>query len=273
MDNVKILSLQFTPIKADKTANLDKVKTLISNTKEKTFDLIVLPEFFDTGFNLSNKEFIKYAECEDSSVVLKELAQIAKQYNSYIHCGSIIFKDEYKCFNRAYLLDRNGEIVSKYDKIHLFDYFGGNEGGYTTAGEKYVVAETDFGKIGFATCFDLRFADMFSTLCKLGAELFVVPAAWSVINKAPETYKTQYLKNWQMITCARAYDNVAYIVTSNEVGDVRPMFTGLGNSMIVDFEGNVLANAKDEETAISARLDFSALRKARQIFPIDNLIK
>lgn len=270
MGKIKVLSLQFTPVKADKQANLKKIVSLIEQDGKSAYDLIVLPEFFDVGINLSNKEFCEFAE-DDESGVIYELSKLAKKYNTYIHCGSILFKTDEGCKNCAILLDRKGAKVAQYNKIHLFDYLGGNEGAYTIAGSELCVVDTDFGKVGLATCFDLRFAQMFTELMKLGAEIFVVPAAWSVIDKVSEQDKKHFISNWQTITVARAYDNIAYIVTSNEVGNVRPMFEGIGNSMIVDFDGNVLANAGHLEKAIFAELDLKALRKMRKSFPIQKI--
>ena len=271
MSKVKILSIQFTPLKADKIANLGKIKKLIEEDGKESYDLITLPEFFDTGINITNKEVYEYAEREEGSIILKELSQLAIKYNSYIHCGSICFKANKKCYNRAYMLNRQGEIIAKYDKIHLFNYFGGNEGAYTTAGDKLCVVETDFAKIGLATCFDIRFPEMFTKLTKMGAELFIIPATWLVVNKSPISQKEQFITNWQLMSKIRAYDNVAYVVTSNEVGAIHPMFEAVGHSMIINYGGNVISQAKNEECAIFAEVDFSELKEARKIFPIHNI--
>ena len=271
MSKINVLSLQFTPVKADKQANLNKIKELIEKDGKSKYDLIVLPEFFDTGINITNNEVFQYAEEEKSSIILAELSQLAQKYSCYIHCGSICFKEKEKCFNRAYLLDRNGLIIAKYDKIHLFNYFGGNEGSYTTAGDKLCVIDTDFGKIGLATCFDIRFPQMFTHLTKMGAELFVLPATWQVLNKLEQEQKEQFIKNWQLMNTIRAYDNVAFLISANEVGATHPLFTGIGNSMIVNYDGTILKQADNTETSIMTTLDFSELRKARKTFPVEQL--
>ena len=270
-NKINVLSLQFTPIKADKLANIEKAKKLIIENGQNKYDLIVFPEFFDTGINLSNKEIFDYAEIENSSIVLQELSKLAKQYDSYVHCGSICFKENSKIYNRAYFLDRNGDIIAKYDKIHLFNYLGGNEGTYTTAGDKLCIVETDFGKIGLTTCFDTRFPEMFTKLTKMGAELFVIPAAWLMLKNSSKKQKDLYVNNWQLMLKARAYDNLAFVVSANEFGDVHPMLDGIGYSMIIDYEGCVLSQADDRECAIYQEIDFSLLRKARAKFPIDKI--
>jgi len=272
MDRICVLSLQFGAKKADKQANIDKVKELIKKNGKNSYDLIVLPEFFDAGINLKNNEFIEYAEVESNSIVLKELAQVAREYNSYVHCGGVLFKENGKCYNRTYFLNRDGSVLAKYDKIHLFDYFGGNEGSYTYPGDKIKVVDTDFGKIGLAICFDLRYPAHFTKLVRQGAELFVAPAAWSVVKKAPEEYKKQFIENWRTINKARAFDNAAFLITANNAGDMHPMFSGIGHSMIVDYEGKIYAEADETpEKTIYAELDFNALRKYRERFPVGDL--
>lgn len=271
MDKIKVLSLQFTPIKADKKANIERIKELIKSSQHTNYDLIALPEFFDTGINISNKEVYELAETEKNSPVLEELSKLAKQYNSYIHCGSICFKEKNKVYNRSYLLNRDGSILTHYDKIHLFNYCGGNEGEYTTAGDKLCIVETDFGKIGLATCFDIRFPQMFTKLSQMGAELFIVPATWLVVKKSPSQQKEQITTNWRLISKARAYDNIAFVITANEVGSIHPMFEAIGNSMIINHDGVPLSIANDKEETIYAELDFEALRNARKIFPVNIL--
>ncbi len=265
---INVLSVQITPQKADKENNLEKIKKLIEKDGKNNYDLIVLPEFFDTGIDITNKEVYDYAEEEKNSFILKELGEIAVKYSAYILCGSICFKENKNCYNRSYLLNRDGSIVAKYDKMHLFNYFGGNEGSYTTAGESFCVVETDFGQVGLTTCFDIRFPEMFTKLTRMGAEIFVLPAAWLTLNKSSNEEKALFVDNWKLMSKARAYDNVAYFISANEVGAIHPFLEAVGNSMIVNFDGSVLANAENDECAISAQLDMDKLRKARKSFPV-----
>lgn len=272
MSRICVLSMQFAPKKADKRANINKVRELIKNHGKNNYDLIVVPEFFDAGINLTNKQFVELAEVENASIVLSQLSEIAREYKSYVHCGGVLFKENGKCYNRTYVFNREGSVIAKYDKIHLFNYFGGNEGSYTYPGDKIKVVDTDFGKIGLAICFDLRYPEHFTKLVRQGAEIFVVPAAWSVVKKAPEDYKKQFIENWRTINKARAFDNAAFLVTANNAGDMHPMFNGIGHSMIVDYEGKIYQEADEKpEKTIYAELDFEALRKYRERFPVGDL--
>ncbi len=271
MDKINVISIQITPKKADSQYNCDKINTILQNSEHKKYDLIVMPEFFNAGINLTNEEFFKYAEKPSESIVLKNMSETAKKYSSYIVCGSILVNDKEKCLNRSYLLDRKGNIISKYDKIHLFNYLGGNEGSYTYPGEQLKVIQTDFGKIGFGICFDIRFPEHFLKLTRMGAEIFVLPASWLIANNATPEFKAQFIKNWQIINTARALDNAAYLISANNTGELRPYFNGIGHSMIVDFEGKILAqNDEITESYIYAELDLKALRAYRKNFPVQN---
>lgn len=272
MKRVSVVSLQFAPIKANAIENCKKVKNLLENLKDDAYDLIVLPEFFNAGINMTNEEFFEYAEVESNSVVLSKMAEVARKYNSYVLCGSVLFREGKKLLNRSYLLNRHGSVEVKYDKIHLFNYFGGTEGGYTYPGEQVCVAKTDFGVLGLATCFDLRFPEHFLKLVKRGAQIITLPAAWSIVNKATPEYKSQFIKNWRTLCSARALDCNAFFVSSNNAGDIHPLFKGIGNSMIIDFDGKILAQAGETpDIAIKAVLDIEALKKSRKVFPVEKL--
>lgn len=85
------------------------------------------------------------------------MRETAKRFNTNIVCGSVIIEDEGKRYNSAFVVDRYGNVVGEYRKIHLFNYFGGNEGTYICPGERPFVAELDFGKVGVSMCFDIKF--------------------------------------------------------------------------------------------------------------------
>ena len=93
-------------------------------------------------------------------------------------CGTIIEKEGDKLYNTSYMLDRHGQIEGKYRKIHLFNYMGGREGEFLTAGEETVVVNTDIGRIGMSVCFDIKFPLHSRELMKKGAQIIVSPTAW-----------------------------------------------------------------------------------------------
>ena len=261
-NQVSVISIQICPKIGYRERNLNKVKEIIEKNLHLNPDLIVLPEFFNTG--VSSVEFKKLAERDDDSPTIKFLAEIAKEHNTYILAGSIVEKDGDKLYNTSRLLDRRGETIAKYRKIHLFDSFGGTEHEYISYGKDYTVAQTDFGKIGLATCFDIRFPLHFTELIKRGAEIIILPAAWV----KPHEKLAMGTENWKVLNRARAVDNISYFISSGLCGKIDSTKGLSGHSMIVDPAGKVLADAGEDEGIASAILDMNIVREMRSQFDI-----
>lgn len=265
MNKANILSVQIRPNIGHKQKNLEKVKEIIDQNASLNPDLILVPEFFNTG--VSVPEFKKLAETEDNNETVDFLSKIAKKYNSYLLAGSIIESKDGKLFNTSRLLDRNGEQIAVYRKIHLFDSFGGNEDSYCTRGDEIVVADTDFGKVGMSVCFDIKFPNHHIELVKRGAEIIVEPAAWC----APNNILEQATQEWILMNRARALDNMVYFVSSNLCGKVDSFLTACGHSIIAAPNGNILSDAGAEEGAAAFQIDLELLRMLRTQFKTENL--
>ena len=259
---VSVISIQICPKIGHRERNLNKVKELIEQNLHLKPDLIVLPEFFNTG--VSSVEFKKLAESENDSPTIHFLSEIARKYNTYILTGSIVEKDGDKLYNTSRLLNRRGEIIAKYRKINLFDSFGGTENDYISYGKDYAVAQTDFGKIGLATCFDIRFPRHFMELINRGAEIIVLPAAWVM----PHEQIATGTDNWEILNRARAIDNISYFISSDLCGKIDSSMGLCGHSMIVDPTGKILADAGENEGIASAVLDMNIVREMRNQFDI-----
>jgi predicted amidohydrolase len=139
--------------------------------------------------------------------------------------------------------------------MHLFG-FQSQEEDILTPGDTPVVVETQFGFLGMATCFDLRFPELFRAMVDLGADMFLVCSAWPYPRLEP----------WIMLNRVRALENQCYLVCANCCG----MNNGIqfvGHSMVVDPWGTVLAGAGDEETVVETRIDLSKTAEARSHFP------
>ncbi len=268
-DKISVVSLQFLPADKNPQENLRIISTLLEEHAPSKIDLIVFPEFFNTGINLTADDFRKFAAKDNTSLIFDFAAQIAQKYASYVVCGSILEERHEKFYNTSVLFDREGNCMASYDKMHLFNYFGGNEGEYTEPGSETVVVDTDFGKLGLSVCFDIRFAGCFHELMKKGAEIITNPAAWSTLNSATQAFRAKFDDDWKLMAKTRAFDNVCAVITSNQCGRQNSFLTSIGFSQIVNHEGVVLACAgADEKTLISAEIDLKALREARKQFPI-----
>ena len=261
-----VAALQIGSDPRGKAATIEKILSYEDQIKASGADLVVLPEFFNSG--VSVPEFKKMAQKQFNDEVVEYLGLLAKKHNTYILAGSIMEQENGRMYNTSRLLNRNGEQISKYRKIHLFDSFGGTENEYCTAGDEIVVVQTDFGKVGISVCFDIRFPKHFLNLVKNGAELILEPAAWCAPNELVEQMQSQ----WVVLNRARAVDNLVYFVSSNLCGKVDSTFSACGHSMIVSPDGEVLAEADNEENAIFATIDLDYVRQLRSQFCMDKLV-
>lgn len=264
INKANILSVQIRPKIGHKGKNLEKVREFIEKNADLKPDLILMPEFFNTG--VSAVEFKKLAE-EGLGETTQFFSEIAKKYNTYVLCGSITVKEGDKLYNISRLLDRNGEVVGEYRKIHLFDSFGGQEHTYCTPGNEIVVLDTDFGKVGMSVCFDIKFPNHYIELVKKGAEIIVEPAAWC----APNDGLAKAEQDWVLMNRARALDNMVYFASSNQCGKIDSFFGCCGHSMITAPSGEVLAEAGSEEGIAFAQIDMEFLRALRSQFNIEKL--
>ena len=168
-----ILNIQVKPIIGNKELNLKKIEHYIKKYSDKNLDLVVFPEFFSTG--ISHEQFLNYPEDENGGDTIAFIQELAKKYNTNIIAGTVIEKSADKLYNTSFIIDRNGNIIDKYRKIHLFNYMGGTEGERITPGDREVVVDFDFGKVGLGICFDIRYPLHYNKLIKKGADIIVLP--------------------------------------------------------------------------------------------------
>lgn len=261
-----ILNLQFTPSAGNKQANLEKVSKMINDYSDKPLDLVIMPEFFSTS--IDDKSMVNEPEDENGGCVTEFLSGVAKKYNTNIVCGSVMEKSEAGLYNTSFVLDRNGKITGKYRKIHLFNYFGGNEGTYSISGDTPLVVDMDFARVGVTLCFDIKFPMLYRELIKQGAEIIVSPSAWSIPKKASAKEKEIFTKTWQAMNICRATESLIYFVTSNLVGATNPFVESIGNSMITGPMGEVISNLEDKETAAYTNLDMKTVRDLKGKVPV-----
>ncbi len=273
-----ILSIQYNPKKGDIKANLEKVTEIIDQNSDKKLDLVVLPEFFSTGI-IDHDEYLDYTETENSGGhVLDWSREMAKKYNTNFVSGSLIEKSGKRLYNTSFVFDRKGEIVGKYRKIHLFNYVFGTEGEVITPGDKAVVVDLDFGKVGINICYDIRYPMHIKNLAKMGAEIIVCPYAWCV---EKWKYNDEKLLKYEedIFDClhnVRAYENLVCIVSSNQVGFSDDKLYCIGHSAIYEVfdrapDTRMVANAGNKECAIYANVNLNNVRKIRKHYPISTI--
>jgi predicted amidohydrolase len=247
----------------DTDKNLTTLDKLITKAAKAGAQLICLPEYA-TCYGTRRGQLEVGAEPEHRHPGLAMLRDIATKHGCWLLIGSIgIRREDGLINNRSYLIDDAGSIRARYDKVHLFDVDleGGEsyrESDSIKPGDKAVLVDTPFGRLGLTICYDLRFPQLYRTLAKAGADILFAPAAF--------TRKTG-TAHWHTLVTARAIETGAYLVAPCQCGDVKGKLARYGHSLIVDPWGEILADGGDKAGVIDACLDLEKVSAARQQIP------
>jgi len=248
---MRVASIQMGVVAGDKLKTLEKALENIRMCNDA--DLIILPEIWNIGF-MSFDQYIPESE-DQNGPTLSALKQVAGEVQSYLHTGSFVEKEDNKYYNSSYLISPTGEILANYRKIHLFGY-NSRETQILTPGNTSVVVDTPMGKLGMATCYDLRFPELFRRMVEKGADIFLVCSAWPYPR----------LEHWLMLNRVRAIENQCFLVSSNSVG-LNQGAQFVGHSMMINPWGVICASGGDEEVILKADLNLGETDKARKQFP------
>lgn len=247
----KVASIQLWIGEEDKSKRIERVESLLNQAKGS--HLVILPEIWNIGY-FSFDLYSKEAETVHGETA-RRMSQKAKEHGFYLHAGSFVEKEDGKLFNTSLLFNPDGTLIARYRKIHLFGY-GSQESQLLSRGSEVVVVETDLGRIGMCTCYDLRFPELFRRMLHQGAELFLVASGWPYPR----------LEHWLMFNRVRAIENSAFLVSSNCAGKNRGI-QFCGHSMIVNPWGTILASGGDEECMVQAEIDIEKVSSVRREFP------
>ncbi len=229
-------------------------------------DLIVLPELWVQG------AFAFDAWSAESNFpntpTVQTLAEVAKQRCCWLHCGTFIesasehqgSRDGRGLWNTAVFVSPEGEVQLTYRKIHRFG-FGSGEAQLLQSGSRLAVTEVpwngDVVKVGLATCYDLRFPEMFRSLGQVGVELVIVVAAWPLARA----------QHWTLLGRARAVENQMWVLQCNTSGTHRGL-TMAGNSQVVAPTGDVVGQLGPEEGVLDVEIELELVDRTRQEFPV-----
>lgn len=248
------------------SSNLLEAEKLIVEAAKAGAKLIVLPENFAI-MGVHELDKVKVREPEGKGPIQEFLSEIAKKYAVWLISGTIPLAatDENKVRAACLVYNDKGEQVARYDKVHLFDVSVPDtneeyrESDSIEKGEKALVIDTPFGKIGMAVCYDLRFPEFFRIMTEQGAEIIVVPSAFTAETGAA---------HWEVLLRARAIENLCYVIAPNQGGFHLNGRKTYGHSMIVDPWGSVLDCYKTGAGFVSAEIDIEKLEKMRTSFPV-----
>ena len=232
-------------------------------------NLVALPENF--AFLGNEKEKQQQAEQISDSVMI-QIPEWAKEFGVNILAGGFPVRAKSgKVYNRAILVDATGRIISRYDKIHLFDVSLSDEETYresetVEAGmPEPVVSELAVSdhqksivKIGLSICYDLRFPELYRALAKKGAEILMVPSAFT---------QPTGRAHWEVLLRARAVENTCFVVSPAQTGKHGPSRKTYGHSMIIDPWGQILVNAGTNPGMAISEIDLNQIREIRGKLP------
>lgn len=210
--------------------------------------LVVLPEMWSTGY-----DYRQLAElAKTTPAVLDALCAASAELGLTI-VGSLAEPDGDKVCNTAWVIDQ-GQVVASYRKLHLFSTMG--EDRFLHAGERYLVVDTSVGRLGIAICYDLRFPELFRRMALDGAEIICLPAEW------PKPRQ----EHWRTLLRARAIENQLFVVATNCCG-IQAKLDFFGMSLLIAPRGEILAEAGESDTTITATFDFAEMDDYRNQIP------
>jgi deaminated glutathione amidase len=214
------------PVSADPVVNLDRVRAALSEAAGQHADLAVFPEGTQARFGSDLQAIAEPPEGAFGT----GLGEIAGKLGIAVVAGIFEPAPDGRVHNTTVAFDGSGRLVASYRKIHVFDSFGQRESDLVAAGGEPVVADLAGLRVGFLTCYDVRFPEHARALVGGGAELIVLPSAW-----AAGLFKEEH---WVTLVRARAIENTVWVAAAGQVPDPgeRPTRapTGVGRSMVVD---------------------------------------
>ena len=249
--------------------NLAAAKGLLREAKDLGALVACLPENF-SFIGLKDADKLQVAETDGDGPVQVFLSDMAAALDMWILGGTIVIRtdDSSRVANSSLLIDAQGKRVARYDKIHLFDVTipGRNEqyreSNHVLPGRDPVIADTPVGKLGLSVCYDMRFPELYRELVLQGAEWLAMPAAFTVPTGRA---------HWETLLRARAIENLCYVVAPAQAGVHTSGRETYGDSLIVDYWGQVLSRLAKGTGVITADIDLASQAESRARFPaLDN---
>ncbi len=215
-------------------------------------DVVVLPELWDTAYDLHRLDEIADDHGERAKAFLGEAAS---RLHCYIVGGSIAERIGEQVYNTTYVFDRSGDVIGRYAKVHLFRLM--NEDKYLSAGEEGGRYAMDGEPVSSVICYDIRFPEWIRSHALAGSKVLFVSAQWP----------HPRLNHWRQLLIARAIENQMYVVACNRVG------TGgktafCGHSIIIDPWGEIVAEADEQEAIVTAKIDLALVDDVRRRIPV-----
>lgn len=256
-----IIGLSQMNSRDDKQENLSAAEQSIRKLAGEGAELIMLPENFN--FMGGERKRRDNAEPIDESPSLDRMQNLATKLKVHVHIGSYCEREGRRFYNTGVVFDDRGERIARYRKIHLFDVDipGGKsyrESNIISPGHEVVTFAVGAFTFGMATCYDLRFPELFRRLAEMGADVVLLPAAFTL-----QTGRD----HWELLLRARAVENLCWVAAAGQWGPSPPDNLTFGRSMVVTPWGLVVGLAPDDVSTLTARLDLESIQRIRTNFP------
>jgi deaminated glutathione amidase len=244
-------------------ANMDAAAKLIREAHASGADYVLTPEMtniMETG----RERFFANIVAEEQDVSLATFRELARALGLYVHVGSLAIKvSPDKAANRSFLIDRRGDVIARYDKIHMFDVDLASGESYRESrnyrpGELAVLSDLPWGRLGLTVCYDLRFPALYRALAEAGASFLSIPSAFT---------KQTGEAHWQVLVRARAIENGCFVFAAAQGGMHENGRETFGHSLIVDPWGRVLAEGGIDPQPVIADVDPAEVALARARIP------
>src|ERR1700726_2247970 len=247
----------------DPAVNLDVASKLIGEAKAGGADYVLTPEMTNI-MEIRRERLFAAIVPEEADASLAAFRELARKHAIHLHVGSLAIKlAGERAANRSFLIDRSGEIVARYDKIHMFDVdlAGGEsyrESRNYRPGEVAVTADLPWGGLGLTICYDLRFPALYRALAEAGSSFLAIPSAFT---------KQTGQAHWHVLNRARAIENGAFVFAAAQGGLHENGRETFGHSLIVDPWGRILGEGGVEPGIVMAQVDLAAVAAARGRVP------
>jgi predicted amidohydrolase len=223
--------------------------------EQRGADLVVLPELWVQGAWATDR-WEQDAEPLHGPT-LQALAAAAMDTGCHVHGGSVLERaDDGRLYNTSLLVGPDGALLASYRKVHRFGFDAG-EAAVLAAGEEVVAVDAAGARLGLATCYDLRFPELFRLLVDAGAQVVVVTASWPAARR----------EHWTLLARARAVEDQAWVLACGQAGEQAGVALA-GSSLVVDPWGRVVAEAGEGEQVLTAEIDVDLVAQTRAGFPV-----
>ncbi|MFN3459666.1 MAG: carbon-nitrogen hydrolase family protein [Oceanibaculum sp.] len=243
--------------------NIDFVNAQARAAKKDGADFILTPEIA-AMFEPKRDQSLAKAQAEETHPALAAWRDLARELGVWFLAGSLSVKlSDTMLANRSILIDPKGGIQARYDKIHMFDVNVKDGQTYRESatyrpGEKAVLTDLPWGRLGMTICYDLRFAYLYRALARAGADFITIPAAFTRVTGEA---------HWHVLQRARAIETGCFVFAPAQTGDHAEGRKTYGHSLVVAPWGEVLADAGTEPGFVTAEIDTALVAEARRMVP------